>query len=119
MTTPRTDLAVWGAAVNAALLGTDRAPLGVPASDGALGAACARVARDDPERAAALLRVAAAAGAYRRCGRGAARTADAVPAACPPEERPLCPPAATGLLRRMLQGERSEERRGGKECRTR
>src|SRR5215207_4118274 len=100
-----TDLAIWPAAVNAALLGTDRAPLTVPRSDGALGAACARVASDEPDPSAALLRVAAAASAYLRCGRTAARTDQPRPAPCPPDDRPLCPPGATGLLRRMLQGE--------------
>jgi hypothetical protein len=92
--------------VNAALLGTDRAPLAVPASPDALGDACARVSADSAtEPPVALLRVAAAASVYLRCGWLPALTDEPLPAVCAPEILPLCPPAAAGLLQRILQGE--------------
>ena len=101
----RSDATLWPAVVNAALLGTDRAPLAVPSSDDTLGAACARVSADSAaEPPVALLRVAAVASAYRRCGWLPART-DEPPVVCAPEILALCPPAAAGLLQRILQGE--------------
>jgi len=105
MTSPHPDLAIWSAAVNAALLGTSRAPLRVEAADGSLGAACTAVAGDEPEPSATLLRVAAAATVYRRCGRMAALSDEPPPAVCPPDTRPMCPPAAAALLRRIMNGE--------------
>ena len=105
MTTPLSDLAIWSAAVNAALLGTDRAPLIAPTSDGALGHAYDTLARVDADAASNLLRVAAAASAYQRCGRTPSRTQEAPPSPCPRDERPTCTPAAAALLRRILQGE--------------
>ena len=41
MSATRTDLGIWPAAVNAALLGTDRTALTVPAGASTLGTACA------------------------------------------------------------------------------
>jgi hypothetical protein len=105
MTSPHPDLAIWSAAVNAALLGTSRAPLRVEAADGSLGAACTAVAGDEPDPSATLLRVAAAATVYRRCGRMAALSDEPPPAVCPPDTRPMCPPAAAALLRRIMNGE--------------
>jgi hypothetical protein len=105
MTSAPSDLAIWPAAVNAALLGTDRAPLAAPSADGSLGAACTAVVRPDSDAAANLLRVAAAASAYHRCGRVPGRAPDPSPATCPPDDRPTCTSAAAALLRRILQGE--------------
>ena len=105
MTLPRTAFSIWPAATNAALLGTDRAAVTLPSDDGPLGAACAGLARDETDPSAALLRIAAAASAYRRCGWLPARTEEPPPAACTPDPHPLCPTAAAGLLRRILQGE--------------
>src|SRR5687767_12624918 len=100
MTGAPVDLAVWPAAVNAALLGTDRTPLAIPAAEGALGAACAQLVRGEADPSAALLRAAAAASAYRRAGWAPARTEEPLPSACPADARPMCSPAAAGLLRR-------------------
>lgn len=97
--------AVWPAAVNAALLGTDRAPLTLPPADGPLGTACSRLTAGESDPAAALLRTAAAAGAYRRCGWSPPRTDEPPLPASPAESRPLCSPGAASLLRRSLQGE--------------
>jgi hypothetical protein len=105
MTSTRPDLAIWPAAVNAALLGTERGPLTIPTTGAALGAAFDGISRPDVDAASSLLRVAAAVGAYRRCGRVPARTREPLPPACPPDIRPACGPAAAGLLRRILQGE--------------
>jgi len=105
MTIGANDLAIWPAAVNAALLGADRTSLTLPAPDGTLGAACAGLTRDEPDPATLLLRVAAAATVYRRCGWRPARMADPAPETCPPDPRPLCSPGAVGLLRRILRGE--------------
>src|SRR4051812_16897781 len=104
MTGPHPDLAIWPAAVNAALLGTSRAPL-IVAAGGSLGAACAAVAGADSDPAAALLRVAAAATVYRTCGRMAVLSEDPPPAVCPPDSRPMCPSQAAALLRRIQDGE--------------
>jgi hypothetical protein len=99
------DLAIWTAAVNSALLGTDRAPLTVSATDGSLGAACRLLAGDGTDASATLLRVAAAARAYRRCGWTPPSAAKPLPAPCSPDDRPACSAAAASLLRRILQGE--------------
>src|SRR5690349_7722653 len=107
MTIARADLAIWPAAVNGALLGTDRAPLALPAIDGSLGEACTALARDESDPSAALLRVAAATSAYRRCGWTPAQTGEPLPAQCPPDARPACSPAAASMLRRILLGEHS------------
>ena len=74
MTSAPSDLVIWSAAVNTALLGTDRAPPAAPASDGALGAASVALVRPESDAASNLLRVAAAASAYQRCGRTPGRT---------------------------------------------
>ena len=105
MTTATSDLAIWSATVNTALLGTDRAPLAAQASGDALGAAYAALVRAESDAASNLLRVAAAASAYQRCGRMPGRAHDAPPSPCPQDDRPTCTPAAAALLRRMLQGE--------------
>jgi len=105
MTLAQPDLAVWPTAVNAALLGTDRAGLTLPSGEGSLGSACTQLAGFETDPSAALLHVAAAASVYRRCGWIPVRTDEAPPAACPPDARVMCPPAAAGLLRRILQGE--------------
>jgi hypothetical protein len=105
MTTPRPDLAIWAATVNAALLGTDRTPLAVPSSDDALGSASAMLTRDQDDSAASLLRIASAASVYRRCGWIPRRSEEPPPAACPPDIRPPAPATAGALLRRILQGE--------------
>ena len=105
MTSAPSDLAIWSAAVNTALLGTDRAPPTAPASDGALGAASVALVRPESDAASNLLRVAAAASAYQRCGRTPGRTQEPPPAPCPLDDRPTCTPAAAALLRRILQGE--------------
>ena len=68
MTAPRTELTVWSAVVNTALLGTDRSGLVLPPSDGSLGDAVSALIQSAADPSAALLRVAAAASAYRRCG---------------------------------------------------
>ena len=99
------ELATWSAAVNAALLGTDRAPFVLPTSAGALGAAYDALVRPESDAASNLLRVAAAAGAYQRCGRTPGRTQEALPSPCSRDDRPTCTPAAGALLRRILQGE--------------
>jgi len=98
-------LAIWSAAVNTALLGTDRAPLVVTASGGALGTAYDALVRGESDAASNLLRVAAAASAYQRCGRMPGRTQQPPPSPCPRDDRPTCTPAAAALLRRILQGE--------------
>jgi len=105
MTNAASDLAIWPAVVNTALLGTDRAPLAARASADALGAAYDALARAESDAASNLLRVAAAASAYQRCGRTPGRTHEAPPSPCPQDDRPTCTPAAASLLRRMLQGE--------------
>ena len=105
MTGAMGDHAIWSAAVNTALLGTDRAPGAAPASAGALGAAYDALVRAESDAASNLLRVAAAASAYRRCGRVPGRTQEAPPPPCPRDDRPACTPAAAALLRRILQGE--------------
>ena len=105
MTITAPDLAIWPAAVNTALLGTDRAPLPAPSSGAALGAVHDALVRAESDAASNLLRVAAAAGAYQRCGRTPGRTQEAPPSPCPRDDRPACTPAAAALLRRMLQGE--------------
>src|SRR6476659_6098466 len=105
MTNATPHLAIWSAAVNTALLGTDRAPLSAPALHGALGAAYAGLMRAESDAASNLLRVAAAASAYKRCGRTPGRTHEALPTPCPRDDRPTCTPAAAALLRRILQGE--------------
>ena len=105
MTSAMGDLAIWSAAVNTALLGTDRAPVAAPVSGGALGAAYDALVRPESDAASNLLRVAAAASAYRRCGRVPGRTQEALPSPCPRDERPTCTRAAAALLRRILQGE--------------
>ena len=103
MTSPGTDLNVWPAAVNAALLGTDRTPLSIP-SGGTLGAVCAELV-DASDAAATLLRIAAASSAYRRCGWGPGRTTEPAPSAAPPDARPVCRPPAAAMLRRIMHGE--------------
>ena len=105
MSVPRADVSIWQAAANAALLGTDRTALAVPSADGPLGVACTVLAAEGTDPPASLLRIAAAASAYRRCGWLPARTDEPLPVACPVDSRPLCPPAAAALLRRILQGE--------------
>ena len=105
MTSPRAQTIIWPAAVNVALLGTDRMPLVVPAADGSLGVACSAMVRAETDPSAALLRVAAAASAYRRCGWMPAVSADLLPPPCPPDTHPTCPPAAAALLRRILNDE--------------
>ncbi len=105
MTNATPHLAIWSAAVNTALLGTDRAPLVAPTSGGALGAASDALVRPASDAASNLLRVAAAASAYQRCGRTPGRTQEAAPSPCPQDDRPTCTPAAVALLRRILQGE--------------
>ena len=103
--TSASDLAIWPAAVNTASLGTDRAPLIAPASGGALGAAYDALVRAESDAASNLLRVAAAASAYQRCGRTPGRAQEPLPSPCPRDDRPACTPAAAALLRRILQGE--------------
>ena len=105
MTNPTPDFAIWSAAVNAALLGTDRTPLATPPSDGALGTACPVLVRVESDAATNLLRVAAAASAYQRCGRTPGRSQEAPPSPCPRDDRPTCTPTAAALLRRILHGE--------------
>ena len=105
MTNPTPDFAIWSAAVNAALLGTDRAPLASPPLGGALGAAYPALVRVESDAATNLLRVAAAASAYQRCGRTPGRSQETPPSPCPQDDRPTCTPAAAALLRRILQGE--------------
>ena len=105
MTNTTPDLAIWSAAVNAALLGTDRAPVAAPTSDGTLGTAYAALVRGGADAATNLLRVAAAASAYQRCGRTPGRSQEAPPSPCPQDDRPTCSAAAAALLRRILQGE--------------
>src|SRR4051812_39213961 len=105
MTNPTPDFAIWSAAVNAALLGTDRAPLASPPLGGALGTAYPALVRVESDAATNLLRVAAAASAYQRCGRTPGRSQETPPSPCPQDDRPTCTPAAAALLRRMLQGE--------------
>jgi hypothetical protein len=105
MTNATPDLAIWSTAVNSALLGTDRAPLTPPPLGGALGAAFGALVRPESDAASNLLRVAAAAGAYQRCGRTPGRTQEVPPSQSPPDDRPTCTPAAAALLRRILQGE--------------
>ena len=103
MTPP--DLAIWPAAVNTALLGTDRAPLPAPAPGAALGSVSDGLVRAESNAASNLLRVAAVASAYQRGGRTPGRTQEAPPSPCSRDDRPACTPAAAALLRRMLQGE--------------
>src|SRR5687768_17902414 len=103
MTAPAADLTVWPAAVNAALLGTDRTPLSLP-SGGTLGVISAQLV-DASDPAATLLRVAAATSAYRRCGWSPGRTSEPGPNVAPPDTRPLCRPPAAALLRRIMSGE--------------
>ena len=105
MSATRIDLGIWPAAVNAALLGTDRTALTVPAGTSPLGTACAGLTSGNNDAAASLLRVAAAASAYRRCGWMPAHTEEPLPEPCAPDLRPMCTPAAAGLLHRMTQGE--------------
>src|ERR1051325_5757497 len=105
MTTPTPAFAIWSAAVTAALLGTDRTPLATPPSDGALGTACPVLVRVGSDAATNLLRVAAAASAYQRCGRTPGRSQEAPPSPCPRDDRPTCTPTAAALLRRILHGE--------------
>src|SRR4051794_30406947 len=105
MTLAQTDLAVWPTAVNAALLGIDRAGLALPSGDGSLGSVCTQLAGVETDPSAAVLRVAAAASVYRGWGWIPVRPEEAPLAACPPDARVMCPPAAAGLLRRILQGE--------------
>jgi len=105
MTSASPDLAIWPAAVNAALLGTDRAPLAVTPSEGALGAASSALVQPGADAASNLLRVVAAVSAYHRCGRVPGRAHESPPVACPRDERPACTAAAAALLRRILQGE--------------
>ena len=105
MTIATPTLPIWSAAVNTALLGTDRAPLTAQTSSDALGAAYGALLRTESDAASNLLRVAAAASAYRRCGRTPGRAEDAPPPPCPQDDRPTCTPAAAALLRRILQGE--------------
>src|SRR6478752_8780221 len=105
MTTTPPDLAVWPVTVNTALLGTDRAPLIAPTSGGALGIAYDALVRADSDAASNLLRLAAAASAYQRCGRTAGRSHEPPPSPCPQDDRPTCTPAAAALLRRILHGE--------------
>ena len=105
MTNATPHLAIWSAAVNTALLGTDRAPLSAPTLHGALGAAYAGLVSAESDAPSNLLRVAAAASAYKRCGRTPGRTHEALPTPCPRDDRPTCTPAAAALLRRILQGE--------------
>ena len=105
MTSAPTDLMVWPAVVNTALLGTDRAPLAAPTSGGTLGAAYDALVRAESDAASNLLRVAAAASAYQRCGRTPGRTQEPLPSPCPRDTRPTCSAAAAALLRRILQGE--------------
>jgi hypothetical protein len=105
MTTPRTDLAIWPAAVSVALVGTDRAGFTLPSVGGSLGAACSPLVDSEADPASVLLRVAAAASTYSRCGRSAKRDDEALPPPCPPDTNPVCRPAAAALLRRILRGE--------------
>ena len=105
MTSVPPDLAIWPAAVNTALLGTDRAPLAAPPSDRSLGGTYDALVRSDSDAASNLLRLAAAAGAYLRCGRTPGRLTEPPPSPCPRDDRPTCTPAAAALLRRILQGE--------------
>ncbi|HEX6048294.1 MAG TPA: DUF5691 domain-containing protein [Gemmatimonadaceae bacterium] len=105
MTTSRADLSVWPAVVNAALLGTDRTGLALPPAEGSLGAACSALLQSEADPAAALLRVAAAANAYRRSGWSPGRTEVPPPEPCPPDARPVCKPGAAALLRRIIHGE--------------
>jgi hypothetical protein len=105
MSLPRTDLAIWPAAANAALLGTDRTALAVPPDDGPLGVACTGLVGDGADPPASLLRIAAAASAYRRCGWLPARTEEPPLGVCSADSRPPSSPAAATLLRRILQGD--------------
>ena len=105
MTAPRTELTVWSAVVNTALLGTDRSGLVLPPSDGSLGDAVSALIQSAADPSAALLRVAAAASAYRRCGWSPRRSDAPLPEPCPPDAKPVCKPAAAALLRRILHGE--------------
>ena len=106
MTSRATELSVWPAAVNAALLGTDRTPLPIP-SGGTLGALASELV-DASDAAATLLRVAAATSAYRRCGWSPGRATEPSPGAAPPDTRPLCRPPAAVMLRRIINGEHSQ-----------
>ena len=105
MTAPRTELTVWSAVVNAALLGTDRSGVLLPSIDGSLGAACSVLMQSEADPPAALLRVAAATSAYRRSGWSPGRSQNPLPDPCPPDAQPVCKPAAAALLRRIMHGE--------------
>jgi hypothetical protein len=67
--------------------------------------ACSALTHPEHDAASALLRVAAAASAYQRCGRVPARTDEPAPSPCARDERPACTSAAAALLRRILHGE--------------
>lgn len=108
MTAP-TDHAIWSAALNTALLGTDRGAPPFPSGIEALGNAVSALTRDDRgerDAADAVLRVAVATAVYRRCGWLPPRvdtTTALLP--CPADERSACSSRAAAMLRRMLLGE--------------
>lgn len=89
----------WGRLATAALLGTDRRGAPEP-PPGPLADAVARLApADDAE---SVLAQVALLGAARRAGlRAAAPVAELAP--CPPDDRPVCPPAAAARLPMLLE----------------
>lgn len=87
----------WAGLVTAAVLGTDRRPLPVPEPGWDVS-----TRNDDP--AVQLLDRAAAVATARRAGRRPAPPPPLVLPA-PLDPRPVCPPAAAGVLARMLSGQ--------------
>src|SRR5688572_21768558 len=97
----------WTSIVAAALLGTERRPLEMPALEGNLGGLLAQVGESAQERA--LLSAAALLAGYRRAGRQQAVISTApLLAPCEPERLPYCTPRAAGHLALMLSGQHQD-----------
>ena len=94
----------WQTLVTAALVGTDRQPIHLPA-DSPLAELFPPQPDDDP--AIGLLNLAAAAAPYRAAGQAPLSDHTPFPPPCPPDQHARCSPEAGYFLSRMLQGDHS------------
>ena len=92
----------WQALVNTALLGTDKKSVDPAALPDALRGLAEKIPAADRE--AHFLKIAALATGYLRAGTGPRQAAPPALPVCEPETAPYCPPAATRLLRTLLDG---------------
>lgn len=92
----------WNELVTTALLGSEKQAATLPAPGTPLGDALAGL--DLADREGTLLGAAAAYALYQQAGQQPPTAPHALPAACPPEERPCPPPRAARHLAMLLDG---------------